>query len=421
MKPEIDTNQIIRDVLVKPAGPDCNLACTYCFYLAKAAMFRKSTVHRMSEDILEALVKGVMRNAGDQVSFGWQGGEPTLMGVDFFQHAVDLQQKYGQGQTLGNGLQTNGMLINQPWTRFLSQYNFLVGLSLDGPEHIHDRYRTNHSGRSTWHTVFDAGRRLMDAGVAVNVLTVVNDYSSRFPEEIYKFHKSNGFPHMQFIPCVETDSVNGNLAAPFSVSAESYGAFLCKLFDLWLGDFENGEPTTFIRMFDSLFYTYVDLIPPDCNLRKTCGNYVVVEHNGDVFSCDFFVESQWKLGNVLHDDIADLLFSERQHRFGNLKAELPEACRACRWLPVCQGGCPKDRIRDRRDKGLNHFCSAYRMFYAHADPHYHRLAKAWKRQTALAKAEDIQRQIALTGVKVGRNAPCPCGSGKKYKKCCGTS
>ncbi len=387
-----EEKQILRDVLIKPAGPDCNLACTYCFYLEKGAMFDESNVHRMSNDVLEALIKGVVGSAGEQVSFAWQGGEPTLMGVDFFQQVVDLQMRYGREQTVGNGLQTNGILIDQIWTGFLSRYQFLVGLSIDGPKHIHDHYRRTHGGRGTWQKVFDAGKRLMDANVATNALTVVNDYSSRFPEEIYEFHKSNGFAHMQFIPCVETDPANPEMAASFSVSSESLGTFLCRLFDVWLSDFKNGEPTTFIRFFDSLFYTYVGLTPPDCSLMKTCGNYVVVEHNGDVFSCDFFVEPEWKLGNVLKDNIADLLNSERQSRFGKIKAELPDACKSCLWLLKCYGGCPKDRISDSKEEGLNHFCRAYKMFFKHADPHYRRIAKAWKQKIALSRAEETRRQ-----------------------------
>jgi uncharacterized protein len=379
--------QILRDVLIKPAGPDCNLACSYCFYLEKGAMFRESNVHRMSDDVLETLIRQVMGTAGEQVSFGWQGGEPTLMGVDFFQKVVDLQMRYGRGQSVGNGLQTNGILIDQTWADFLSHYQFLVGLSLDGPEHIHDHYRRTRGGRGTWQTVLDAGKRLMDAGVATNALAVVNDYSSRFPEEIYEFHKSNGFSHMQFIPCVETDPANPKMAAPFSVSSESLGEFLCRLFDLWLNDFKNEEPTTFIRFFDSLFYTYVGLIPPDCGLMETCGNYVVVEHNGDVFPCDFFVDPESKLGNVLQDNIADLLNSEQQNRFAKGKADLPSVCRSCPWLSKCYGGCPKDRIRDPHDEGLNHFCMAYQMFFKHADPHYRLMAKAWKQKNAVPIAE----------------------------------
>lgn len=328
--------------------------------------------------------------------------------------------KYGRGQSVGNGLQTNGMLIDQNWADFLEKYRFLVGLSLDGPKHIHDRYRLNARGKPTWDKVIHSGKLLQDKGVAVNALTVVNDYSVQFPEEIYKFHKSGGFSHMQFIPCVETNPNDPEKAALFSVSSQAYGTFLCTLFDLWIKDFKNGEPTTFIRMFDSMFYAYVGLAAPDCGLKKNCGNYVVVEHNGDVFSCDFFVEPEFRLGNVLNEDISRMLNSQQQCRFGKMKAELPEKCLDCAWLAQCYGGCPKDRIRDKQDQGVNHFCSAVNIFLSHADPVYRGLADAWvKKQAAAQQISPTQPQTAQSVGKVGRNDPCPCGSNKKFKKCCG--
>ncbi len=411
--------QMVQDILIKPAGPDCNLVCTYCFYLKKKALFPESTRHRMSDDVLNFLIKGVMLDSGNPVSFGWQGGEPTLMGIKFFQKAIDCQIKYGRGQSVGNGLQTNGLLIDRDWAYFLEKYKFLVGLSLDGPKHIHNKYRLDHNGRGSWDKVVYSGKLLQDKGVAVNALTVVNDYSVQFPEEIYKFHKSGGFSYMQFIPCVETSPSDPEKAAYFSVSSIAYGKFLCKLFDLWRGDFKNGEPTTFIRLFDSLFYSYVGLVPPDCSLKQTCGNYVVVEHNGDVFSCDFFVEPKFKLGNVLHDNVSKMLNSKRQLYFGKLKRQLPEECQVCAWLPQCYGGCTKDRIRDKQDQGVNHFCSAVKTFLTHADPFYRRLADAWvQKQAAAAQNQSTMAHAAYP--KIRRNSLCPCGSNKKFKKCCGT-
>lgn len=415
----LSTKKQLSSILVKPAGPDCNMVCTYCFYLEKAELF-SGNKHRMSEEILEEMVRQVMTQSESQVSFGWQGGEPTLMGLPFFEKAVELQRGYGRGQSVGNGLQTNGILIDKKWASFLRRYKFLVGLSLDGPEHIHDRYRLFRNGKGSWSYVVDRAKLLLDYGVEVNALTVLNDYSVRFPEEIYEFHKSLGLNFMQFIPCVETDSADPARAAPFSVSSEKYGEFLCKLFDLWQADIENDIATTSIRYFDSVFHYYVELPPPECTLLHDCGIYVVVEHNGDVFSCDFFVEPAWKLGNVMENKLTQLLNSPQQYEFGRLKAQFPEECKECEWLRFCWGGCTKDRIRDPQDNGLNHFCKAYKMFFEHADARLKELADNWKIQQACGGIHRRRDEVTNneTEIKIGRNAPCPCGSGKKYKHCC---
>ncbi|MDD4108366.1 MAG: anaerobic sulfatase maturase [Prolixibacteraceae bacterium] len=370
----------LSSVLVKPAGPDCNLNCTYCFYLEKAELFSETVKHRMSDEIQEELIRQVMQQSGDSVSIAWQGGEPTLMGLDFYRKVVELEKKYGHGQTVGNGLQTNGTLLNEDWAEFLKKYDWLVGLSLDGPEHIHDRYRHDKGGKGSHHTVEKNAQMLLQNGVATNVLATLTDYSVRFPEETYKYFKSLGFDWMQFIPIVETDKNDPSRAAPFSVTAEKYGEFLCKIFDLWLGDFENGLPTTHIRHFDSVFYTYVGLEPPECTMMKECGPYVAVEHNGNVYSCDFFVEPKWKLGNIMNNRITAMLNSKKQQTFGAAKAVLPGECRRCPWLTKCYGGCTKDRIKDPLDQRKPRFCLSYKMFYAHADKTLKLLAETWMQQ-----------------------------------------
>lgn len=411
-------NKPLTSILVKPAGPDCNLACRYCFYLEKAGLFSETAAHRMSFEVLEEMIRQVMQQAGQQVSFGWQGGEPTLMGLDFFKKAVEYQKKFGRGQTVGNGLQTNGILLNSEWAQFLKSYQFLVGLSLDGPEHIHNRYRVFKSGRGSWSTVVDRAKMLLDNGVSVNALSVLNDYSVRFPEEIYKFHKALKLNFMQFIPCVEPDKNDPGRAAAFSVSAEGYGRFLIKLFDLWINDFQNGAPTTSIRYFDSVFYSYVGMPPPECTLHRECGVYVVVEHDGSVYSCDFYVEPKWNLGNVMEDRLIDLLNSEKQNYFGRIKAAVPDECRTCRWLTYCRGGCPKDRQNDPDDCGSNHFCKSYQMFFEHAHATLLRMADNWKRQQ-IAANQTTAKNAAAPVRKTGPNEPCPCGSEKKFEKCCG--
>jgi len=410
--------------LIKPAGPDCNMNCTYCFYLKKSELFPETKIHRMSEGILEEVTRQVLAQPLRELSFSWQGGEPTLMGLPFFQKAVELQQKYGRGQVVGNGLQTNGLLIDKKWAEFLAAYKFLVGLSLDGPEHVHDKYRSLRNGRKSWSRVVKSAKILLDEGVAVNAISVVNDYSVRFPEEIYEYFKGNGLEYMQFIPCVETDSEDLSKPAPFSVSSDSYGSFLCKLFDLWIADFKDGKPKTSIRYFDSVFYIYAGMPPPECTLLEECGNYVVVEHNGDVYSCDFFVEDLWQLGSVLSGNLIEMLNSSRQKSFGESKKSLSDDCLDCKWLFHCRGGCTKDRIRCPSDKKLSFFCSAYKMFFQHADSRLQKLASDWKKQQVReyeyqARQQELLQKRAKSQQKVGRNDPCPCGSGLKYKKCCG--
>jgi len=418
----------LNSLLIKPAGPDCNLACVYCFYRGKAELFEERPVHRMSDEVLEEMVKQVMTDGEGSVSFGWQGGEPTLMGLDFFKKVVELQQQHGRdGQSVGNGLQTNGWVIDEEWCEFLRQYNFLVGLSLDGPAHVHDHYRVTRNGKPTWEHTVAVGKLMLERNVAANALIVANDYSWQYGREIYDFHRELGFEFMQFIPCVEAHIDDPEQAAPFSVSGEQFGRMLCDVFDRWREDFVDGWPTISIRFFDSLFHLYVGLPPTECTLMKEFGSYVVVEHNGDVFSCDFFVEPTWRLGNVMEEKLVDLLNSPRQNRFGAIKAALPEACRECRWVDLCLGGCTKDRTRAKCDRGLSHFCEGYKLFFEHTDAFMRELAEKWLDRERRAQEEE-QRHLAsdlivpahhASAGAISRNAPCPCGSGKKFKKCCG--
>ncbi len=405
----------LQSVLVKPAGPDCNLACEYCFYLAKSRLFTAEAPHRMSPEILTRLVSQVMQ-AGTQVSFGWQGGEPTLMGMAFYERAVGLQQQYSRpGQSCSNGFQTNGILVDDAWARFFRDADFLVGLSLDGPARIHDRYRRTVNGRSSWERVTRARDILLETGVEVNALVVVNDYSVQFPEEIYQYQRENGLDFMQFIPCVEPDPERPGQPSAFSVSPDAYGDFLVRLFDCWYSDLFNPASKSFVRWFESLFFTYVGLTPPECTLMPECGIYTVVEHNGDVYACDFFVDPEWRLGNVMENSIVECLNSSLQNRFGQEKGKLPQDCLDCPWLSHCYGGCPKERVLSGRDR-MSYFCKSYKHFFEYADPLFRTLAESWKSEQLKQK---VQTGIQETGLQVGRNDPCPCGSGKKYKLCCG--
>ncbi len=378
----------LTSILIKPSGADCNLNCTYCFYLDKCELYPEENKHRMSDEVLEIMIKQAMEQSGQDFSFAWQGGEPTLMGIDFFRKAIELEKQYGRGKVIGNAFQTNGILLNEEWAVFLKENEFLVGLSLDGPAHIHNRYRKDRGNKETHQRVESVAKMLLEKGVMVNAMCCLTDYSSNYAEELYNYYKNMGMTFMQFIPIVETDKNDPSKAASFSVSAEAYGNFLKKVFDLWIEDFRNGEPTTSIRHFESLFYTYVGLPSPECTMMKTCGPYVVVEHNGDIYSCDFFVEPKWKLGNIKTGKMINMLNSKKQAAFALAKAQLPVECRQCTWLRHCYGGCTKDRIKDPEDKRKPRFCKSYKMLFAHADIKLRKMAEEWKqKQIAYQRAQ----------------------------------
>jgi uncharacterized protein len=373
----LQSSKPLNLLLVKPAGPDCNLDCMYCFYLERGEHFPPGPAHRMSDSVLEEMIRQALSGRERHVAFVWQGGEPTLMGLPFFKRVVEYQRQYGNGRIVSNALQTNGVLLDHAWAEFLGEFRFLVGLSVDGPEHVHDHYRRFKGGQRSWSRVVNSVRILREHDVEVNAISVVTEHSAQFVDEIYRFYKAIDLNDMQFIPCVETDPLDPTCAAPYSVSAEQYGKFLVRLFDLWQADFDGPHATTSIRFFDSVFHSYVGLTVPECALMQTCGVYVVVEHNGDVFACDFYVEPEWKLGNVMTDSLSAMLNAPLQQKFGQEKAALPEQCLQCRWLRSCQGGCTKDRMRDPRDKGISHFCASYKMFFEHADRRLGELALDW--------------------------------------------
>lgn len=389
----VQKHRPLTSVLVKPSGPDCNIACTYCFYLDKEKLFPETKTHPMTAEIQEEMIRQVMQQSGDAVSIAWQGGEPALMGLDFYKRAIELELKYGHGQSVGNGFQTNGTLLDREWAKFFKKYDWLIGLSLDGPEHIHDRYRMDKGQHKTWRTVEDKARMLLEEGVAVNAMCCITDYSSDKAEELYNYYKSLGLTWMQFIPIVETDPNDPSKAAPFSLTAEKYGQFLITLFDLWIADFKDSQPTTSIRHFESVFHSYVGMEAPECALMKECGAYVVIEHNGNVYSCDFFVENRHRLGNIRHDKIINMLNSKKQDDFGKAKSVLPRKCRLCQWYPKCFGGCTKDRIKDPGDNHQPRFCESYQLFFEHADKELKNIASRWTQQQ-----NDLQERAQTRGV-----------------------
>lgn len=359
---------MLQSIVLKPIGAFCNLRCEYCFYLDKQELYPgKPASHRMSESTLQMMIKQ-MFDCATNPTFVWQGGEPTIMGLDFFQHAIELQKHYAKGRLFSNSLQTHGMLLNQTWVDFLRKENFLVGLSLDGPQEIHDYYRIDALGNGTFQTVYNNALLMQQENVSFNVLASISDYSVNYGEEIYNFFAENNFLFMQFSPIVELDK-NKQKAAAYSVDALKYGKFLYEVFQCWVNDFDypNLKQKTSIRWFDSVLQSYVGIIPDHCIFHKTCNDYLVMEHNGDVFSCDFFVEKEKCLGNIHQTSLYDAFLSAKHTTFGLEKSNLNSECLKCEWLKQCYGGCIKDRLRDPKDYGHNHFCESYRYFFRHAD------------------------------------------------------
>jgi len=418
----------LTQILIKPSSADCNLRCEYCFYLPKSALYPQTRVHRMSDEVLREMVRQMMEAGHPEVGFSWQGGEPTLCGLDFFRRAIEYQKKFGRsGQVVANSLQTNGILLNDEWCRFFAEYKFLVGLSLDGPPDVHNHYRRFADGRDSHEYTLRAARLMEKHGVEFNILAVVNDYSARHARRIYQYFREQGFTYLQFIPCVERDPRTGG-PAHFSVPPEAYGDFLCELFDEWVKDFRDGLPTVSERTFDSLMHTYIGEPSPMCIFMESCGDYVVVEHSGDVYSCDFFVDPDHHLGNLLERNLHLIAASKEQFRFGMKKAALPPECKSCRWLQHCNGGCLKDRFTIPATNGSNYFCRAYKQFFAHSEPVFLRLRERLLEELARDEAAEAEAGPFAPPVEtpldpsvwknVGRNDPCPCGSGKKFKKCC---
>jgi uncharacterized protein len=401
-------------LLIKPASADCNLRCAYCFYLDRASLYPGSDRHRMSQETLETLIKTYLATPQPQYGFAWQGGEPTLMGLDFFVRVVELQKKYGaSGASVANHLQTNGLAVSEDLARHLARYNFLVGVSLDGPAELHDRFRCKADGRGS-HDLVIRGLRVLDRHrVKVNILTLVSSANVGHGGRVYRYLRQAGFDHHQYIPCVEFDP-SGELQ-PFAIQAREWGDFLCQVFDEWI-DSDVGRVS--VRYFDSLLYRMVSGEHNLCHLQDDCRQYFVVEHNGDVYPCDFFVRPELKLGNINQDSWETLQASSTYAQFGARKRDWDPECAECLYLPYCAADCPKHRLNPGPEgaPGKSWLCLGYKQFLAHALPGLRSLAREIRREQ-----ESSPDGGGGPGrpAKVGRNEPCPCGSGRKYKKCCG--
>ena len=359
-------------LLIKPSGSDCNIDCQYCFYKCRAPEVGQGR-QRMSDEVLERLVKDYMELRFPLAGFAWQGGEPTLMGLDFYKKVVELQKKYGiSGQEVGNSLQTNAILLNEEWCRFLHDNKVLVGISIDGPKEFHDYYRLDHSGAGTFDKVMRAIENCKQYNVEYNTLTLLNNRNAEHPDEVFDFLVGLGVKFVQFIPCVEVDPATGEIA-DFSITPKQYGEFLCRLFDRW---FEYGPRNLSIRDFDSVLSYYVTGRHSICTFDRQCSQYIVIEHTGDAFCCDFFVEPKWRLGNIFETPIEKLAASSKKRAFARAKKNLCNKCLVCRHLAVCRGGCMKDRAPfDKENYGReSYFCEAYKHFFDHAIPRFMQIA-----------------------------------------------
>lgn len=364
----------IASLLIKPASAVCNLDCEYCFYLDREAdPYKELPARRMTEDTLERLVKSYLPYSYPQSSFIFQGGEPTLAGLEFFKRLVEFQKQYGRnGQQVSNALQTNGTLLDEHWCQFLHEYNWFVGLSLDGPEAVNDLYRYNKQRHGTWRRVVASVELLQKHKVEFNILCVVSRANVEKAGELYRFFKGLGVNNIQFIPLAEFDSSGNPL--PFALSPEQYGRFLVELFNQWWPD----RRTMHIRLFDNIAESLAGLKPTTCTMHETCDSYVVVEHNGDVFPCDFFVEKPWKLGNIVADSWSEIARRPRRFEFASKKTLAHPDCQACDYQSICHGGCPKFRAGPQhRFTDLDYFCIAYKMIFARAtDPLRGEVARA---------------------------------------------
>jgi uncharacterized protein len=426
-------------VLTKPIGPTCNLDCKYCFYLEKEKLYPEKHGHAsasqwaMADDVLESYIRQYIESQSVPViSFAFQGGEPTLLGVEYFRKVIELQKRYANGKTSENSIQTNGVLLDDEWCAFLAENRVLVGISVDGPEHLHDRYRVDKGGQPTFEKVLGGVRLLQKHGVEYNTLTVVQRHNSLFPLHVYRFLKEVGSRFMQFIPVVERVAnagvANGlalvtphsNLTArvsDWSVEARQFGKFLCAIFDDWV---RHDVGHHYVQLFDVALENWMHMPASLCVFRETCGSALAIEHNGDLYSCDHYVYPEYKLGNILNETLGSMVNSVRQSSFGGDKLHtLPRFCRECEVRFACHGECPKHRFIRTPDgeEGLNYLCAGYKMFFTHIDPFMQFMAQELLAGRAPANVMSWARHRDLT--TCGRNDPCPCGSGRKYKKCCG--
>lgn len=389
----------------------------------------------MPDEILESYIRHKLEASDVPVeNFAWQGGEPTLLGVDYFRKVVELQQKYANGKSIENTFQTNGILLNDEWCEFFAENHFLIGVSIDGPREIHDKYRVDKGGNPTFHKVMRGIDLLKKHHVEFNTLTVVQRHNAHYPLEVYSFLKEVGSGFMQFIPIVERiaahRTVDGlSLVLPdcedavvsdWSVEPEQFGKFLIAIFDEWV---RNDVGRYYVQIFDVSLEAWCSMQPGLCLFSETCGRALAIEHNGDLYSCDHYVYPENKLGNITENSLSTMVESQQQQIFGTAKRDtLPRYCRHCEVRFLCNGECPKNRFLRTPDGelGLNYLCAGYKMFFKHIEPYVRFMANELRNQRAPANVMPWAREKdrGFQSFAVGRNEACPCGSGKKYKHCC---
>ncbi len=405
-------------VMVKPIGSVCNIDCKYCYYLSKRDLYPGAASFKLEEAVLERyIIQHIAASPKDTVLFSWHGGEPTILGVDYYRRILELQRKHAPpGKEILNGIQTNGTLIDEAWCEFLAKEKFYVGLSLDGPRELHDTFRYDKNGRATHGQVVQAFKLMRRYGIHIDVLCVVNAKNARQPKAVYRFFKDLGVRFLQFLPLV--GRMPDGRMTPESVPAQAYGEFLNEIFDEWI---RHDTDKLVVQNFDEASRPFLGVEHALCIFRKTCGDVVALEHNGDLYACDHYVNKDHLLGNIRDRTLKEMLDSKFQHNFGQAKANLPAYCKACEFLDLCNGGCPKDRIISTPDgePGLNYLCAGFKTFFGHTKPYFQQLAAL---QQAGMPIEELSRRLrekeAEALPKAGRNDPCPCGSGKKFKKCC---
>jgi uncharacterized protein len=430
-------------MLAKPTGATCNLDCAYCFFLSKEMLYPGSRF-RMADDLLRSYLRQLMEAHadGEEVIVAWQGGEPTLMGLDFFRRAVAYAEAVRRpGQRLLHTMQTNGTLLDGEWAAFFKEHGFLVGISIDGPRAMHDAYRVDKGRAGTFDRVMRGLEHLRAAGVEYNTLTTLHAANAEHPAEVYRFLRDAcGSRYLQFIPIIERipDGVavewaswrdrplyvqEGTHVTARSITGEQYGRFLVGVFEEWV---RRDVGTVFVQMFDVALANWAGAPPGLCVHAPVCGTALAMEHTGDVYACDHFVEPAYRLGNVAEQHLIELVASPRQQQFGQDKlASLPAYCRACDVRFACHGGCPKDRFLRTPDgeEGLNYLCAGYKLFFHHIDRPMRAMAEQLRRNGAPSSIMRIyaeqDRKLMEAVAHAGRNDPCPCGSGKKVKHCHG--
>jgi uncharacterized protein len=421
-------------ILSKPTGAICNLGCSYCFFLDKELLYEGDRF-RMSDELVETYIRSLVEaHESPQVTVAWQGGEPTLMGLDFYRRVMELEEKYRRpGTSYLNTMQTNGTLLNDEWCSFFAEHDYLIGISIDGPGELHDTYRVTKKGEGTFDKVMRGLRLLQKHGVEYNILTTVNRINGDYPLEVYRFLRDDaGTDWMQFIPVVERVDEHGNpadlrglYASERSVQPEQFGNFLISIFDEWV---RNDVGSVFVQTFEATARNFAGLEGQSgmCVFNETCGTGLALEHNGDLYSCDHFVDPEFLVGNIAEHSIADLVGTRQQHDFGQDKLTLlPQYCLDCDVRFACHGECPKNRFTLTPDgePGLNHLCAGFKSFFHHVDQPMRAMIELMRRGRPASDVMPMMAHIDQSFLdelrRVGRNDPCPCGSGRKVKQCHG--